>query len=798
MIKHLLLAIAITFSAPFGFAQKNKKGEAAETKSADNSEIMKEVEALVLKGINDMRTAANMDSLERNEILEKTSASQADFMASIGKAQLVQDNKKMSTTGLRLQAFGGTQKAQELVIMMPAVKGKNTFTAQQIAEGILKKWQTSKKEKPIILGNNNVYIGVSARLSADSKKSLVSAVFGGFDSFNMGASKRKELAVRYTKKNKKLLPPTEKGCVNCDKFKDFRALQSGLYLKKNKVYLRYEDLKALKKLLAKQYDGFAVDIVQRAQYEKPEYNIYDNNLFSKGVLLKRVYSGKIYKKNLALKDKEVKNPNYLDVCLGKFPKKLKGDYEMNLLVLQNNQVCRTVTPSYLEQGDQESSTPLTMLLMPDSNLYLNPPYKPVAEKKTLNFVIPFDKNKSEFKPEDIKPFLEALQEPDFIIDTLSISAYSSIEGDSVSNAQLQRKRAESIVKTLEKMQTKKINTKVKTSDSWDLFRISMEGTPYERLTNLPKNEATKEINTTRGLADSLEPYLAKQRFAQIKMEVTYDIAGAKEEKYAVAQFNKAVKQGDDKQALKIQYFIEDNVKKRKYSEAALTKLNIPQEAANSGILMNTIVYNYMKNGSQADEADWAQLRELAKLDPENKYVAYNNMYCFMKMGNFDHTKMNETQRQITDLYGTVPKKNVDALNAEYQFMVMDAVDTLPDSEPIIQACVDKIKSFYNFKESSWENSLKLAYVFTKFKDYKFAANLLEPYIDKQKVDEQLLFTYISLCPQLPEKLNSRAFVTAMKKAKQANPERYGKLIGQPFLTFQVLGNPIIKAEYLKN
>ncbi|MBK6522990.1 MAG: hypothetical protein IPG08_12030 [Sphingobacteriaceae bacterium] len=83
---------------------------------------------------------------------------------------------------------------------------------------------------------------------------------------------------------------------------------------------------------------------------------------------------------------------------------------------------------------------------------LKPPFEPKSESSILTFNIPFAKNKFEFKNEDIQPFINAMNEPDFIIDGLYIYAYSSIEGDSAANAKLQRKRAESVTKVLQEKQ----------------------------------------------------------------------------------------------------------------------------------------------------------------------------------------------------------------------------------------------------------------------------------------------------------------------------------------------------------
>lgn len=790
MIKKFLPLILCTFIAFSATAQKKGKESDAGSSDINTEEIAK----FILEGLNKVRTENNLDAFETHETLTKAAAIQSADMAKNDKATVENSKGKLKTTAKRVISLGGTKNAEEIVFSYP-LKGK--AGPKEIADAVIAKWKTGKKEQVILKNANYVYASPSASVDKAGKKVYISTVFGSFNTFNTGVKKKKELAVPFTSKNKKIKQAEPRNCKNCDKFKDYEALQKGLSVKDGKIYLTYDNIKNLTKLLRKAKDGLAIDIVQRAQYEKPDYNIMDNNLISKGVLLKTVYRDKLLSKNLIKPEDKKGKVNKLEVVMGKFPSKIKGPYELNLLVLQDGRVCRTIMRSYVEKGDQSSNTPLTMLLMPDSTAYFKPPFKPEAEKASLKFTIPFDKNKSDYKEEDLAPFLAALQEPDFFIEKLSITAYSSIEGDAKANEKLQKKRAESIVKALSKMQKAGVVTSVKTSDSWDLFQMEMEDGKYDYLTKMTKDKAIKEINSKK-LDTELEPILAKQRFAQIVMDVTYDIAGAKEEKFSISKFNQAVKKADFTQALKIQYFIGKQMREKKYTPEALNNLQIPNEAKFSGILNNKVVLRYMNNNNVADEEDYAQLKKINALDPSNNYVTFNTLYCSVKLdSNIGDVKaQGEMQKKIDALYkGNVPKKIVDALNIEWQFKVMEAMDTVPGAEPIMQACIDKIKLFYNIKESSWQNNLKLSYVFARFKDYKFAANLLAPYIKNDKPNEQLLYAYASYCAQVPELIKSRTFVTALDKADKANHARYCKLFGEPFLTFQVFDNPLVKEGY---
>ena len=792
--KFLSLAlIALTISA--SIAQKKPKSD-NETASALDTEIAAKI---IMQRINKLRVDNKLDTLIYEEILTKASVIQAEDMAAVGKASLANSKGNHATTGLRVIAAGGTKNAEEIVITLAATKGKDMMPITEIVEEAIKKW---KKEMPIILNPNFVYIGASMRMDVSGKKAFISVVFGGLNIYNKGGDKkkRKELKAKYTKKNK-FTEPDKKSCKNCEKFNDYERLLEGVYVEDGKIYIKYDDLKGLSKLLKGASDGLAFDVVQKDQYKNPDYNIVNSNLQHKGITSKKpVGYDALLAKNRYKPEKEGDKITKLDAPLGKFPKKVKGDYEINLLVIQEGAVCKTLIKSYVEQGDQASNTPLLMILMPDSAAYLEPVFKPKSDTTTLKFTIPFEKNKSDYKEEDLLPFINKLKEPDFVINGLFITAYSSIEGNEETNAKLQKKRSESVIKALGKMQKSNVITNVKTSDSWELFKAMLEDTEFKALTKMSKEDAIKEINTKPGLSEQLEPYLSKQRYGEIVMKVSYDISGSKEEKYSIAKFNQAVKKSDITQALKIQYYIAQKVREKKYSSKALTQLEIPTDAKFSGLLNNQIVFNYLLRDSIPTADDYEQLKKLAEVDPSNSVVAYNKVYCALYLDTEigDAKAQAEKQSTIDGLYKKgIPDKFVNALNTEWQFKMISALDTVEGAEPKIQACVNKIKSFFNLKESTKENNLKLAYIFARFRDYKFAASLLADFVKQNDVSEQVLFAYISFAAHVPEMLNSKTFAAALEKADKANHQKYCKLFGEPYLSIQVLDNPLVKDYYNK-
>ncbi len=786
--------IILFFQTSFVSAQKGKH-ELVDSVGHFN---FRKFEQILLHELNKFRDKHGLDSFYTDEtVLVNAAEMSAREMAMEGKTDVPHLSE---TTPKHLKKAGGTTKGEELVISIPFGKGKNELHYPEAIKQIIPKWTGGKKEKVVLLNPANVYSGLRTTTDEGHKRLFVSLVLGNYQTFNLGAKKRKEMAVPYNKKSKKFMGPDPRKCKTCDKFKDYHSLQQGVYVENGKVYLRYNNLKNLKKLIKKPTDALAIDIIQKEQYSKSDYNIMDNNLQSKGYMIKPVFTDKLFGSNLIKPDpkgKKKQKINKLLVELGKFPKKITGPYELNLLVIQDGYVCKTILRSYNDNGYQESNTALELMPMPESVQARVPPFEPRSESSILNFTIPFEKNKSEFKPEDIQPFITALQEPDFFIDGLYIYAYSSIEGDSVANARLQRRRAESVVKVLQGRQANVIKPQIVTNDSWALFQLSMEDGKYDHLAKMTKREAVRTINTSHSLLEELEPELAKQRFAEIVMDVTYDISGDKEQKFSEIQFNKAVKAENFYQAYKIMDYIHACTASGKYTHSIWDNMQIPDDAKNVGMHMNKIYYDYIDQHKVIHEEHYAEIKKLQSLNPL-PIVNFNLLYCKIKLDSSigDAGAVAEMQTKIDALYKTdLPKKNIDALNIEWQFKVMDALDSVEGAEPRIEACIEKIKSFYDFKSGTWQNALKLAYSFAHAKDFNYAIRALDPFINAPDPDEKLLYAYISIASHVPEKFFSHNFSDALLKAKKKNPEKYCKLFGDPFMSFQVLDNPDIKKEY---
>ena len=74
-------------------------------------------------------------------------------------------------------------------------------------------------------------------------------------------------------------------------------------------------------------------------------------------------------------------------------------------------------------------------------------------------------------------------------------------------------------------------------------------------------------------------------------------------------------------------------------------------------------------------------------------------------------------------------------------------------------------------------------------------DLMNPHDELDDIDEEFLFTYVSLCAMNPSKLMSNNFAKSLSKASEINPKRYCDLFKGDKFSFQVFDNPFVKEHF---
>ncbi|WP_298506190.1 hypothetical protein [uncultured Maribacter sp.] len=562
------------------------------------------------------------------------------------------------------------------------------------------------------------------------------------------------------------------------------------------LYFVTNDKKWFQLLFKNPTDGIAVDIVDKERYDCDM--IFPESTQIKGEVLKPVYAERL-KKSLKPYDRDK-----FRVLVGKLPSSLIGkELEYNILFLGNKNLCNYYTIYNLKSYGFDL---LDMGMYLDSIQYndkkvasLEEGYK--IKYKTLRFKIPFQKNKSQYIAEDIKPLYDSLRLTDFNIKTIDIKAYSSIEGSLERNLELQKQRANSIANALQSYQTPVIKTTISTSENWVEFLNDIEGTKYNSLKNLNKQELKSKL--VGGFSAEMEPILKNHRKAVITLSLE------KKDKYKkmkaeelVNVFNTELKAGNLEEATKIQNSLFNKLKYLEGSPDLLRKMEVPEQLSYVRFLNNRSIFKYELSDKQLLIVN-NELEKLLKLDPKNSRVKYNLAVLKFKIWRYNAQPVDENKfkNEIMELknYG-ISQSLINRMLVNYHIIKSERYMRKRDYE-------NKDKSVAYINDNYKKIPLRdidyfnLAQFLTYYANTDRAANLL---IDKARsidVNEDLLFYYINLTVVDEDLTQTDDYRAIMLNAINLNKSRYCELFSSPEkdgITFQLLEDEYLRDTYCEN
>lgn len=746
------------------------------------------LEEIIFDQINFFLEKDGFDLKQKTNFLMQAAKDQATYMAFVESAKHIRNENVKSETTDRLRAYGGSGYGDELVSKHSIASGKLYYTYSKIANNIVFKWFASSKTVKLIKSYQFNVIGIGVKLDDAKRKVYVSVVLGNFKSFHEGYKYLSTLNTPYSTKVYGLTPYDKSACKRVDKSKNLMDLHNGLSVDNDIIYFECDNIRTVKKLIGRNKDGLAIDILQAEQFGCENPNVTNYKMVNQGVLTKRIFSKKLLKNNIV--DKE-ESPKGFKVELGYMPEGILEDYELNLVIIKDKSVCKTISKNFIVKPIG-TYTREVKLLADTITTFSMFEYSPVADSMVLSMRIPFENKKHTYKHEDIQEFIELLDEPKFLIYDLKITAYSSIEGDEHVNETLQQKRAESIVDALKDKQAEITNTNIIKEYNWIDFKKDIKTTKYRVLDTMNMDEAREYINKNK-LSNDLEPILEKHRYAQIDMKIYYDIVGENEEPYVVRQFNDAIIVGDMSRSLSIEKYIIKQILSERYKPEVLNQLIIPYYEIYAGLIMNKLwLQNYTQQISREELA--IHVDSLHTINPDNEYIAFNNLLLQVYDTPFTSTySASLLQTNIDRLYYTpLYKRTIDALNIKLQFKQLSYIDTIPKTHKLKRACINKIKEIVDVNRESIQNSLTLAALFMENSDYAFALKTLEPWITPSVTNEDVLLSYVSLCSQFEMRMHSQKFNLAMMRINDLNPNLFCSLLNGDSFTIRVLENSFIK------
>lgn len=562
----------------------------------------------------------------------------------------------------------------------------------------------------------------------------------------------------------------------------------------NKLFFSTNDKKWFSNIFKQSGDGVAIDVVSKSLFACDK-EFEDSQI--RGTVLKPFFAQKLmrgFKKSTTSES--------FRTFVGTIPVALQNEeLEFNILFLSNKTLCRYQSIYNLESYPWDL---LDMGVYLDSLTYkdkkISTSDKFITKYKTLKFVIPFEKNKSEYSSEDIKPLYDSLKLTDFNIKRINVKAYASIEGSLKRNLELQEKRANSIVKSLQTFQKPSIVTEISSSENWVEFMNDVSKTPYKNFRKLPKKTIKQKV--VGNVSKELEPYLKNHRKAVIILDLE------KKDKYKnmskeklVNTFNDLILKEDIEEALVVQNSIFEKLKIES-SPDLLQRLNVPKQLKFVPILNKNSIFKYLINLSYAKIA-FDELKNLESLDPKNKNIQYNLVVVkfIIWKNNWENIIENDFKKEIKKLKSFGITQNlIDRMLVNFHIVKAEKnmrARKYEEKDASVEFIID---TYENFKLSNYDY-LSLAQFLSYYANTDEATEVLDDKVRTITVDEDLLFYYLNLTIIDEYAIESQNYRTIMLNAIEMNKERFCKLFNSSLdtgVTFQLLKNEYLKATYCEN
>lgn len=587
-------------------------------------------------------------------------------------------------------------------------------------------------------------------------------------------------------------------CLDALKAKP-KEVQMGLHTDENKdVWFVITDAAWIGKLFSRSGDGLAVDVVPRSYYDcgKPHPVQTD---FHKGTLLKPIYLTEI------TQNTRVAETGAAAVKVGRLPTHLtKEPVELALILLKDRNVCHTT--SFYDLASYRWDL-LNMGLYMDTLTYAEPGVSEqrsasvgILKRKALHFTIPFERNKSTYSAEDLRPLRDSLRLTDFTITRIAIEAYSSVEGPEDRNLRLQAERAQSIVDALQSFQSPSIERDVRATENWAEFLRDVRLTSHADLAEMSKT-AIKERMRDKRVLDHLEPILKAHRKAVITVDLVRKDgdAGLSPER-VVRDFEKAIADKNIARARQLQNSVFDRIMDEDLPSAFLDRLDIPVQREFSALLNSRAAFHYFRDPRDAMDA-YTSLIELKRLLPEDAHINYNLCAITFRVW---------LQGGAITVDPLAFKRDIETLRTKG--IAEPLVLRMLVNHAIIMAEFHMRKGEYGKKDERMDfifrnyaklpmgerDHLSLAQYFASFANYDKSLSVIEPRITGVDADEDLIFYHLNLTIFDQERTKRPATRQVIQYAITKNKARFCHLFdpfGSGGITFQLLDDPYLFETY---
>lgn len=708
--------------------------------------------------------------------LDSTAQFQADYQAM--KDERLEDNvPPYKTLPYRLRKYGMAGNGVELVAKAKAYLGEVEYSYYDLSLALIQSILKNVKTADVLLDKQYSYTGIGFNTDVLMKSMYISIILGNDRTFNDYRAAYGARDLPYTRGMAGFKAYDDKVCKKCASEPGLEVLSQYISVNKNgDIYLVCDDYKNLKRLIGKEGDAIALDFVQHSIYDC-ENPLVDYDHAHRGIVTKPITYEKIFAANENANLKSGK----LIAKIGTLPDAIEpgNDLDINILVLKDgNYVCRTILSKHIETKNADYSEKINFL-KDLTGIKSTGEWVPTPEDGDFSITFPYVHKKTDYTCASFDSLLSLVVVPEYTLNKIEIIAHNSPNYYKDANYQkIQQKRADFLKKSL-MAKYPGVEIIISYDFCWETFKKNIvNSSEYYDLSFLTLEEAAKQLKSDSYALKALDSaFFSPCRYYEVKYHVTYPIdTKEREQKFVIWKFNRAMESKNKGLAMAIENYMIGQMEKGQYDAALLSDMDIPMRKENQTLLNNRLYMQYYE-ATQLTPSIAKQMRAIYNLNPANQPLLYNVTVCDVFQAPITSTAdITKTQAAIDKLYSipNMPRERVNSLNMEYQFKIINYLDTVPvttETSALSTATFAKIKEIRNPKMDSWQNAYKLASYFVKKHDYNYALSLMDPFLDEKNLAEDFIFSYISIAAHREQTYLGPLFTKAVKMASERDMPR---------------------------
>lgn len=832
---------------------------------------VKFLEHLIKEGVDSVRKSKGLAALGNDSILYIASLHHSKDQKKNGKISHNESSRKYKDPQARAEAYGAVNYlVGENVQVIPynvlvkekATKQVKTYdTYEKLARAFVIGWVNSKGHYKNMISPDYQITGVSVAVDSKSNEVYSTQKFAAvLWKYNFEESSTmfpysnyqvpetptslEDVNVPFRTRYPHGLQSSQK--LSAEKLQyvnsliDYAQDHSFLEIERGNIYLKMHlDAQLFLNFLEGRKDGLAIEVVSYNDYDcgNPEFYIdparrnkrseitdtvlipiYKKDLM-KGFKPRRKSTYKRIKKEIK-KNKEESlynnilkgvyipySPDEFKYKLGKIPKGVNGYQEINLVYIKDKSIVRVKHFTGICGEYYTEFNPIELLT--DSAIFT---YVPVPKEKDYQFDFFFQKGKSAYKYQDLKPALDSLTDDEFIVTEIEINAYSSVEGNDEINKEIQEKRAQSIVEAFATKSKLKVAPLVASHSSWEKFKVQIE--TDSTLSDLRgySDQQLKDSLQQKDFVAQLEPLLKMQRFAEVKISTLYDLNDSTIQKYVVQEYNRfqsKLKEFEEPLGpgyfaildtqLAMQTFAFRGIKEGRIHDQIFNEFEDPSMKYQVALYNNLYVYQEQLGVDYG--IDHEDLSSYADLNSFSPTLAFNYLKKAVKDWDGVQSPRGIKMKDWGSIYSTLiyelPNRidEVEQLNINYLFKAAKYYFEKDDWNNKNEAAA-WIFDFYSKKKITEEHALKLAKGFAYIQVYAAAYAILQPFYETSK-NEELLALASKLSYSNPLESKSEEYVNELIALRKRMTQQNwcSMFVGPCNISFQVMDSEAMRNFY---